>query len=150
MAFGLLGNPHLLPVGAELVSNNHFDQDGLVSLLALTDPAAACARRRFLEDVAAAGDFATYQDRDAARVSMVLSAYAAGAPATLSDLPSDYPDRTAVLYAELLARLPELCDHIDRHRLLWAEEDATLTASERVIARGDAVIEEIGAADLAV
>ena len=28
---------------AELVSNNHFDQDGLVSVLALTDPTTALA-----------------------------------------------------------------------------------------------------------
>ena len=58
----------------EAVSNNHFDQDGLVSIYALVAPEEAIARRSFLEDVARAGDFAVCRDRDAARVSMVLSA----------------------------------------------------------------------------
>jgi hypothetical protein len=150
MVFKLLDKPQLLPHGVELVSNNHFDQDGLVSLYALTEPAAAISRRRILEDVAAAGDFATSRHRDAARVSMVLSAYAAGAPGTISDLPDDYPQRTAVLYTELLALLPELCDRIDRHRALWADEDATLRASEDAISRGAVHIAEIDDVDLAV
>src|SRR5258706_4535933 len=46
---------------AELVSNNHFDQDGLVSVFALVDPDAAQARRDLLIDVAAARDSATYR-----------------------------------------------------------------------------------------
>jgi hypothetical protein len=59
---------------ARVVSNNHFDQDGLVSVFALVDPVEARARRALLEDLAAAGDFATYRYRDAARASMVISA----------------------------------------------------------------------------
>ena len=150
MAFRLLDHPGLVPDGVELVSNNHFDQDGLVSIFALTDPSAATARRPFLEDVASAGDFAVYRDRAAARVSMLLSAYAAGAPGTIEGLPSDYLDATAVLYTELLGKLPELCEHIERSRAVWGDEDADLTASEAAIARGDVRIDEIEAVDLAV
>ena len=62
----LLEQPELGPPGVELVSNNHFDQDGLVSIFALVDPDEASPRRAFLEDVASAGDFATFRDRDAA------------------------------------------------------------------------------------
>jgi len=147
MAFRLLDHPDLA-AGAGLASNNHFDQDGLVSIHAVTSPDDALARRSFLEDVAAAGDFGTYRDRDAARVSMVLSAYAAGDGGL--DLPPSYPDQTAVLYTELLGRLPELCDHIDRYRHLWAEEDATLDVSERAIETGHVTIGETSDVDLAV
>jgi hypothetical protein len=35
MAFRLLKRPHLVPDEAEAVSNNDFDQDGLVSIDAL-------------------------------------------------------------------------------------------------------------------
>jgi hypothetical protein len=89
MTFRLLGRPDLVPDEAEAVSNNHFDQDGLVSLYALVAPDDAVQRRRFLEDVAFAGDFALCRDRDAARVSMVLSALADG-----DGLPADYTERT--------------------------------------------------------
>jgi hypothetical protein len=44
MAFTLLAHPELV-AGAELVSNNHFDQDGTVSIHALVDPERALAHR---------------------------------------------------------------------------------------------------------
>jgi hypothetical protein len=150
MAFRLLERPELLPPAVEAVSNNHFDQDGLVSIFTLVDPAAAIARRSVLEDVAAAGDFAVCRDRDAARVSMLLSAYAAGAVDSFGPLPVEYPEQTAVLYGELLGRLPELVDHVDRFRSLWAEEDDALAASEAAISNGAVTIEEIPDVDLAV
>ncbi len=103
MAFRLLARPDLVPDEAEAVSNNHFDQDGPVSLYALVDPDEAVRRRRFLEDVACA-DFGLRRDRDAARLSMLLSALAGG-----DDLPADYPERTGVLlYEDVLGRLLEL------------------------------------------
>ena len=42
---------------ATIVTNNHYDQDGLVSIYALVEPDAALAARDLLIDVAAAGDF---------------------------------------------------------------------------------------------
>ena len=82
---------------------------------------------------------------------MVLSAYADPLRSPLRDLPSgDYDALTAVLYSELLGRLPELCDHPDRCRDLWGEEDATLLASERAITSGGVVIHEVHDLDLAV
>jgi hypothetical protein len=147
MAFRLLDHLHLAG-GAELVSNNHFDQDGLVALHAAVEPDSARARQGFLEDVARAGDFGLYRDRDAARVSMALSAYADGRDG--SDLPDDYADRTGILYAEWVHRLPELCAGIAGRRELWGDEDATLTASEAAIERGDVVLAEVDDVDLAL
>lgn len=147
MAFRLLAHPELID-GAELVSNNHFDEDGLVAIYAVTRPEDALARRELLEDVAAAGDFGTYRDRLAARVSMVLSAYASGRAGI--DLPSDWHEETAALFAELLERLPHLCDHIDEYRHLWEDEDASLHASERALERGEVTISELPEVDLVV
>lgn len=145
MAFRLLDRPDLVPPGTEAVSNNHFDQDGLVSIHALVAPDEAAPRRRFLEDVASAGDFAVSRHRDAARVSMVLASWAKA-----EGLSADYAEATAVLYEDALGRLPELCDHVDRHRDVWGEEDAALTASDEAFAAGRAAIEEHPDLDLAV
>jgi len=146
MAFRLLGRPDLVPDEAELVSNNHFDQDGLVSIYALVAPDDAVERRTFLEDLAFAGDFGLCRDRDAARLSMVLSALADGDAADIDD----YAERTAVLYEDVLGRLPELCDHIGRQRDVWGDEDATLDASDAAFKDGRAVIEERREVDLAI
>jgi hypothetical protein len=150
MAFRLLDHPELIPTEAELVSNNHFDQDGLVSIYALVRPDEARARQVFLEDVAAAGDFATFRDLDAARVSMALAAASRGADPSLPALPADYAAQTGILYAELLGRLAEWCDRPESVEHLWSEEDATLTASEAAFEQGAATIEERPDVDLAV
>jgi hypothetical protein len=135
---------------AEVVSNNHFDQDGLVSVFALCHPDKALPRRELLIDLAAAGDFATYRSRVAARLSMTVAAYAdpGRSPLELND--GDYPALCDQLYTELLGRLPELCDRPELSRDLWAEEDADLTTSEAAIERGEVSIEEVPGLDLAV
>lgn len=153
MAFAYLDAFDLHP-GAEAVSNNHFDQDGLVGVFALACPEEALTRRDLLVEVARAGDFAVTSSRSAARISMVLSAYADPSRSPLRELPGDYDAMTAVLYAELLGRLPELCDGLglglESSRVLWEEEDATLTASELLFASGDVVVTEVPELDLAV
>jgi hypothetical protein len=140
---------------AVAASNNHFDQDGLVGLFALTSPEEALARRVLLEDVARAGDFATYRSREAARVSMVIAAFADPARTLLAGLAglaglTDYGAQTALLYTALLPRLADLCDHVDRYQAMWKDEDAGLTASEAAVASGAVSIVEVPDLDLAV
>ena len=135
--------------GATLVSNNQFDQDGLVSVFALTDPAAALEHEDLLIDVAAAGDFGTYRIRDAARASMAISAYADPARSPVADALATVDDPTGLLYTELLPRLVELGTEPARFESLWADEDAVLTASERCLAE-EVTVDEVPELDLAV
>ena len=116
-------------------------------MFALVDPEATLARRDLLIDVAAAGDFATYRSRDAARISM---ASRRSRIPTARRWTSKRGDNTATLYEELLGRLPELLDHTDRYGELWAREDATLTESEELVRSGRVRIEEDPELDLAV
>ena len=139
--------------GADTVSNNHFDQDGLVGVFALCEPAEALSRRDLLVEVARAGDFAVTSSRAAACISMMLATFADPARSPLPSLPADdadYAARTAMLYTEMLGRLPELCDQPERWHELWREEDATLSASVAAIASGAVRIEEVPDLDLAV
>lgn len=135
---------------ATIVSNNHFDQDGLVGVFALTQPEEALQRRDLLVDVAGAGDFATYRNRDAARISMAVAGFTDSDRSPLHDLGDDYPTLCARLYEELIPRLPELCDQPERFRDLWGDEDDTLDASETLIRSGRVEIEELPSLDLAV
>src|SRR3954452_15529621 len=124
IAFSYLDQPEL-HVDADVVSNNHFDEDGLMSLYVLVDPDGAMARRALVEDVARAGDFGTFRSRDAARVSFAVSTLAdpSRSPfgASFFDRPSD--ELAHGLYVELLGRLPALLDDVDAHRDLWGDED---------------------------
>ena len=63
-------------VHADIVSNNHFDEDGLVGIFTLVDPVTAEKNRDLLLDAASAGDFGVFKRREAARISFTISAYA--------------------------------------------------------------------------
>jgi hypothetical protein len=138
--------------GIDVVSNNHFDQDGLAGAYALIDPAAAQARRDLVIDVARAGDFGTFTNRDAARIAMALAAYedVEHSPLGSTRLTGSYTETTAVLYRELLPRFTEMIDHPDRHRALWEREDAHLGESIDAIEHQVVGIDEDVAVDLAV
>lgn len=123
-------------VAVEFVTNNHFDQDGVVSMFALTEPEAASAHRERLIDVARAGDFGRFHNRDAARAAIAV----ANLEVTI--------DGDA--YAALLPRLTEIVDHVERFRDHWADEDAHITETEHAIATGAITIDEVPELDLAI
>jgi hypothetical protein len=149
MAFAYL-DAFDLHAGASAVSNNHLDQDGLVSVFAVTKPDEALARRELLEEIARAGDFGVTRSRTAARISMTISAFADPDRSPLPGGGADYDEWVEALHLELLPRLSELCDRPDVYAGLWAEEDATLAKSEEALARGAVTIEEVPDLDLAV
>ena len=120
MAFRYLDQGPAHPA-ADVVTNNHFDQDGLVSVHALVDPEPSMRHRELLTDVAAAGDFATYRFRDAARASMTIARMGE----TL-----DHGDATAVAetYERALSELLALVLDPMTSRDAWAEEDDALSS----------------------
>lgn len=133
------------------MTNNHFDQDGLVGLHALIDPELSQQHRQLLIDVAAAGDFATYRDRRAARASMTISAYADEARSPIAArLSGPYDAQCVALYEETLPLLVSMVLDGEQFRSLWADEDAQLTASEKAIANGIMTIEEVPDVGLAI
>lgn len=151
IAFRALAEPERFD-GIEAVTNNHFDQDGMVSAFALLHPELALPRRELLIDIAGAGDFGTFSSRDAARIAMTLAALDDDA---LSPLPTEvlsaaYPQRCGGLYEWTLPRLAEMADHPERWRHLWAEEDAHLGESLDAVAAGVIDVVEHPETDLAV
>jgi hypothetical protein len=151
IAFRALAEPSRFD-GIEAVSNNHFDQDGLVSAFALIDPEAALARRDLLIDVASAGDFAVFTDRDAMRVAMALAAHddPERSPFGAALFADGYEEQCGRLYEALLPRLVGMVDHPESVRHLWEHEDAHLTESLAAIDAGVVRLHEEPELDLAV
>ena len=151
IVFNYLDRPQFR-VDADVVSNNHFDEDGLVGIFALLEPAMAERHRDLLVDVAQAGDFGIFARRQAARIAFTLSAYAdvdtSPLPRSLFELP--YSELASDLYIRLLDVLPRLLTNLDDYRTLWASEDARLTASEELIEKGLITIDEQLDLDLAI
>ncbi len=137
---------------AELVTNNHFDQDGLMSVYALVDPVGATRRADILVEVARAGDFALTPSAEAARVSMAIAACAdpERSPLDASTFTGSYDDSCARLYAELLPQMSQWLDDPGACRALWVDEDAQLRADRAWLESGRVTIEEVPELDLTV
>lgn len=133
MAFAYLDNP-CEHAKAHAVTNNHFDQDGLVSAFALLEPDQAHDHREALIDIARAGDFGTFMHRDSARASTVIAQW--------------YDQGFG--YEEALPQLMRLVTDIHHFREIWEAEDEQLAASERALDSGAVTITEVAALDLAI
>lgn len=136
----------------EVVTNDHFDEDGLIALFVIVDPDRALEHRDLLCDASHAGDFATYRSRQAARIAFTLSALAQKETSTLpaAAFPDDYMDRCAQLYTRLIPMIADITTRTEDFRELWTLEDELLDDSERAIDNGEVSLEEDRAADLVV
>lgn len=150
MVFRYLDRGADLHGDAGVVTNDHFDQDGLAGIHAMADPEAALPRRSQLEGLASAGDFGVAPDRSSARLSMAVAALSDPDRTPLGQLPEPYGERCAVLYEAGLRLLPSWLEDPERCRELWADEDAELDAGEAALASGAVTIEERPDLDLAV
>jgi hypothetical protein len=151
IVFAYLDTPSF-HVQAEIASNNHFDEDGLIGIYALLDPATSEKYHLLLTDAARAGDFGVYERRDAARIAFAISAYAdpetSPLPPELFALP--YPKMAGELYRKLLDILPKLLTNLSDYEDLWKAEDEKLSAGEELIEKGIITIEERPSLDLAI
>lgn len=140
------------PANVTAVSNNHFDEDGLMSLYSILNQEEALERKDFLIDIARAGDFSCFEDRDAARVSFVISAWSDPdrSPLNRTAFGGTYDELTAILYEELLPRIICIVDRVGNFEEHWGEDDRFLSATEKAIDDGRIEIEEDEELDLAI
>jgi hypothetical protein len=139
-----------LHAGAAVVTNNHYDQDGVAGIYALVQPDDALRRRGQVADLARAGDFAVFADRSSARLSMALGRLADRDRTPLEGLARDHGEACGQLYRAALERLPRWFDDPEVCRSLWADEDAELDAGLAALASGAVTVTEQPELDLAV
>ena len=149
--FAYLDRPELHE-SVEIVSNNHFDEDGLFSVFALVQPAMALKHRELLMAAALAGDFGIVTDRKAARLVFIIEAFA---DRTVSPLPRSVfsgceRQQVSDLYSHMLDRLPEILEDVNAYRAFWEDQDAHLAESESLIDNGTVQIDQYPELDLAV
>jgi hypothetical protein len=147
--------------GAEAVSNNHYDVDGLMSLWAMLNPEAALDQSELLVAVGECGDFDRWSGEQATKVTCALYG--------LESLPSspirqglagirpdgrppghDFLERTAFLYRETLPLVPKLLGDIDSFEEYWGEEYREVQAGRELFAQGRATVREEPELDLAI
>jgi len=138
--------------GAEAVSNNHYDVDGLMSVWAALNPERAIEQAALLIATGECGDFDRWSGELATKVTCALYGLENGPASPLRGrLPGkDYLERTAFLYEETLPLVPRLFDEIDRFQEHWRPLYDRVQADRELFDRGEATVQEVPELDLAI
>jgi hypothetical protein len=116
-----------------LVTNNHFDADGVLAVFVLLEPELATRHAGLLKAAAEAGDFDEWPEDDRGlRLEMAIRTLAAGAGG----------DRQA--YARTLPALGALVEDVDARCDLWEREWTALLDGERRAEGGALSVEQRG------
>jgi len=139
--------------GAEAVSNNHYDIDGLMGIWAVLNPEAALERADLMIATAECGDFDRWSGEHATKIACALYG--------LESLPSspvrqglgsirDFLERTGYLYKETLPLVQQLLDDTDAFEPYWRDEYDRVLVGRELFAHGEASLQEVEDIDLAV
>ena len=116
----------------EVVTNNHFDADGVLAVWTLLRPEIALPHERLIVAAAEAGDFDEWPSDE-------RGLWLESAIGKLSQVGSD-----AAAYERVLAALDELVPTIDRREDLWGDAHRALLLSGEDLHTGAVRVERVG------
>lgn len=150
------GNYAELTQGIELVTNNHFDTDGVLSVWTVLAGERALELRDQLIAAAEAGDFSEYSSDDGVRASIVMQGSDVvmpddkeGSPLALKLAAGSEFDE-ARSYELVLPEVERVLTRIDDYEPLWRDAWACIAAGLESFARGSSSVEEQSDARLSI
>lgn len=138
----------------DVVANNHYDTDGVLSVFTVLRPEEALPRAERMLAAAATGDFATWNGPDALAVELtvmrVIHHAASPLAARLAQGPND-AERHELGYLWLIDEIPALLDDPYRLRSMWDERHRRIVEDVARVERRDGLsVEDLPELDLAV
>src|SRR5262245_20344806 len=135
-----------LTQGIELVVNNHFDTDGVLSVWTMLNGERALPLRAKLIAAAEAGDFCEFSSVDAVRASIVIQGSdspidKSGSPLAMKLAGEDFVDE-ARSYDLVLPKVEHVLTNTDFFESLWREPWKRLEVALDSFAKGDSRVEE--------
>lgn len=108
--------------GVSIVTNNHFDTDGLLSVFAVLKPDEALRHESAMIQAARTGDFGEFTTPDAFKLDCVVTAFDDDrrSPVAAEIRGRTEHERYQILYDRLLSLLPGLLSSAAAHRSLWS------------------------------
>ena len=141
-------NRNELTRGIELVTNNHFDTDGVLSVWTVLNGERALAYRDLLVSAAEAGDFSEYSSDDGVRVSIAIQGSDQASPNNDDGSPlarllaGEEIDDDARAYDLVLPEVERLLTNINDYESLWREGWERVTAAIESFERGESKVTE--------
>lgn len=139
-------------VDATIVSNSHYDEDGLLSMFALVNPVIAMQHADLCIATSYATDFWRCTDSAAAKLAFVLGAWSDREKSPLGQDLFELPLRQRVIaqYTHMLEALPRILNDPFSDESMWAEEYEFWQLSRASVAEGKVELEEFPELDLAI
>ena len=156
IALNLVASPNsaALTKGIELVTNNHFDTDGVLSCWTVLTGERALAYRDLLISAAEAGDFSEYSSDDGVRVSIAIQGSDQASPNNDDGSPlarllaGEEVDDDARAYELVLPEVERLLTNINEYESLWREGWESVVAAIESFEKGKSRVTEY--ADISV
>jgi hypothetical protein len=119
---------------AECVTNDHFDEDGVLSVFGLVNPGRMLDTAELIVDAACCGDFGVVRHDIAAQVSFAI--------APMAEAEAGAGAGTSACYEAVLPLVAELLDHPARFERYWRTEAEELDIGRAALASGDVEVVE--------
>jgi hypothetical protein len=137
-----------LTKGIDLVTNNHFDTDGVLSVWTVLTGERALAHRELLIAAAEAGDFSEHSSDDGVRVSIAIQGSDQASPNNDDGSPlarllaGEEVDDEARAYELVLPEVERLLTNINDYESLWREGWNSVAAAIDSFERGKSSVTE--------
>jgi hypothetical protein len=150
IALNLVASPNRseLTKGIDLVTNNHFDTDGVLSVWTVLTGERALAHRELLIAAAEAGDFSEHSSDDGVRVSIAIQGSDQASPNNDDGSPlarllaGEEVDDDARAYELVLPEVERLLTNINDYESLWREGWNNIAAAIDSFERGKSSVIE--------
>jgi len=147
-------NRNELTRSIDLVTNNHFDTDGVLSVWAMLTGERALDLRDRLVAGAEAGDFSEFSSTDGVRASIVIQGSDSPIDKSGSPLAEQIADRPvndeAEAYVLVLPHIEHVIKHTDRYEPLWREQWKRVETALDSFAKSESQVEEFDDAKLSL
>ena len=158
IALNLVASPNraVLTNGIELVTNNHFDTDGTLSVWTVLTGERALAYRDLLIAAAEAGDFSEHSSDDGVRVSIAIQGADQASPNNDTGSPlarllaGESVDDDARAYELVLPEVERLLTNINDYESLWREGWDSVAAAIESFERGESKVTEFADTEISL
>jgi len=158
IALNLVASPRraALTNGIELVTNNHFDTDGVLSIWTVLNGERALAYRDLLVSAAEAGDFSEYSSDNGVRVSIAIQGSDQASPNNDDGSPlarllaGEELDDDARSYELVLLEVERLLTNVNDYESLWREGWERVVAAIESFERGESQVKEYSHAKISL
>lgn len=154
MAFKLVESPKKDEYlkGINVISNNHYDSDGVIAAFVLNEPEYASANKQSLINIATTSDFYEFTTEDALKADRVLTNLIDPDKSLYKDLIKEepFPNAVQLIYEKAFDLLPDLINDIDKYSEQWKEDFEWYQKSEQSFDSQQSVFSNYGDIKLSV